>query len=194
MTMATKTPVTMLVLALLAAPVPGAAEAAVHGEATLEASVTSAPAGTTVTLTGALFSPGEAHRLVLRGTLDDYEIGTVTAGADSTFVEEISIPRGVRPGNYRLVAIAPDGDEVATLDLPVLAARETAGTSGDRAGAAEGGDGSVGHAETDDGTPTREARADEIRIERSRAGVEWGVIGLVIGLAGGLGATLLRRS
>lgn len=167
----------------------GPAEAAVHGEATLESSAPTAPAGGSITLSGSLFVPGEAHRLVLRGTLDDYELGEVTAASDSTFTREIRIPAGARPGQYRLVAIAPDGDEVATLDLPVLAAAgRPAAASGEPAA---GG--------SDPGTPTAaagpspEARADEMPIERSRAGVEWGVIGLVIGLAGGLGLGLVRR-
>lgn len=168
-------------LGTTSAPTPAGA---VHGEATLEASATSVAAGGTLTLRGGLFVPGEAHRLVLRGTLDDHELGTVTADADSTFTRELTIPADVRPGNYRLVAVAPDGDEVATLDLPVLEARRTQSGSGEATPAAE---------------PTApassaEARADELSIERSRAGVEWGLIGLLIGLAGGLGAGLLRRA
>lgn len=172
-------------LAALGTPAAPAPPGAVHGEATLEASATSVAAGGSLTLRGALFVPGEAHRLVLRGTLDDHELGTVTAGADSTFTRELTIPAGVRPGNYRLVAVAPDGDEVATLDLPVLEARPAASDPGEATPAAEG---------TAPAAPSSEARADELSIERSRAGVEWGVIGLLIGLAGGLGAGLLRRA
>ena len=37
------------------------------------------------------------------------------------------------------------------------------------------------------------ARADELPIERSRAGFEWGVIGLIIGLAAGLGIAMVRH-
>lgn len=168
----------------------GASEVAAHGEATLEASATSVRAGGTITLRGGLFVPGEAHRLVLRGTLADHELGTVTAGADSTFTEELDIPADVRPGNYRLVAVAPDGDEVATLDLPILAAQRT-GASDEDGRVDDGAD--PDRAVESGAAPSREARADELRIDRSRAGLEWGVIGLVIGLAGGLGVGLLRR-
>jgi hypothetical protein len=38
-----------------------------------------------------------------------------------------------------------------------------------------------------------EARADEMPIQRSRSGAEWGLIGLLVGFAGGAGLSLLRR-
>lgn len=171
------------ILAFLAFLALGPAEAAAHGDATLEGPDGTVGAGQGITLSGAGFAPGESHRLVLRGTLDDYELGTATAGADSTFTVELAVPAGARPGQYRVVALAPDGDEVATLDLPVTAARETA----EEADAGASGS-------TSSGRSGPEARADEIVIERSRAGIEWGVIGLVIGLAGGLGVGLFRRS
>lgn len=167
-------------LALLACLVLGPANAAAHGDATLEGPDGPVPAGQRMTLAGRGFVPDEIHRIVLRGTLDEVELTTVAAGADSTFTEEVTVPRDARPGQYRIVALAPDGDEVATLDVPVTA-------SSDRepeesvAGADSGGQGSG-------------ARAGERVIRRNRAGVEWGVIGLVIGLAGGLGLGLLRRS
>lgn len=168
-------------LGLLALLLSAPSELAAHGEAALESSVASVPAGGSVTLSGSLFVPGESHRLVLRGTLEDHELGEVTAAGDSTFSRTFEIPVDVRPGQYRVVAIAPDGDEVANLDLPVLAAERTASASD--------GSGAAG-----DAPPTPQARADEIEIERSRAGLEWGVIGVVIGLAGGLGLGLVRRS
>lgn len=177
-------------LAALGTPPAPAPAGAVHGDATLEASATSVAVGGTLTLQGALFVPGEAHRLVLRGTLDDHELGTVTADADSTFTRELTIPTDVRPGNYRLVAVAPDGDEVATLDLPVLEARPAESAPGEATPAAEGSPPPA----SSSSASSSEARADELSIERSRAGVEWGLIGLLIGLAGGLGAGLLRRA
>lgn len=173
---------TLTTLGLLAFFALAPPKLAAHGDATLESSAASVRVGEALALSGSLFVPGEAHRLVLRGTMSEYELGEVTAGSDSTFTRRLSIPADVRPGQYRLVAIAPDGDEVATLDLPVLAAERSSGSGA----AAATGD--------ETGSPAgTEARADEIEIQRSRAGLEWGVIGLVIGLAGGLGLGLIRR-
>ncbi|NIP60329.1 MAG: hypothetical protein GWN71_34290 [Gammaproteobacteria bacterium] len=163
----------------------GAADLAAHGEATLESPSSSATAGSALTLNGKGFAPGQAHRIVLRGTLDEHDLAEVTAASDSTFTLEASIPADLRSGQYRLVAIAPDGDEVATLDMPVTAAArpeardEHAEGSGDTPGGGSSAE--------------PRARAEEIRIERSRAGLEWGAIGLVIGLAGGLGVGLIRK-
>lgn len=180
MTMRPKTAWLMALLALLAV---SASEAVAHGTATLKSSSSSVEAGGTLTLGGAGFEPGESYRLLFRGALDEREIRTVTARVDSTFTVELQVSADTRPGQYRLVAVAPDGDEVASLDLAVIAASETH-------------DVAPGHAE-DMGTAVSHgaagARTDEIVIERRRAGVEWGVIGLLIGLAGGLGIGLLRR-
>ena len=38
------------------------------------------------------------------------------------------------------------------------------------------------------------ARAEDLPIQRSRSEAECGVIGLVIGLTGGLGVSMIRRS
>lgn len=167
---------TLVLLAVLAL---GPAEAAAHGDATLKGPDGPVAAGREISLRGSGFEPGESHRLILRGTLDDFELGTGTADPDSTFTVEVAGPIGARPGRYRVVALAPDGDEVATLDLPVTAARETPEEAD--AGASEG---------NVPGRSSPEARADEMVIQRERAGIEWGVIGLV----GGLGVGLLRRS
>lgn len=155
----------------------GAHDLAAHGEATLRGPGGPVAAGEAVALHGSDFEPGEPHRLVLRGALNEYELRTVSAGADSTFAVEVTVPAEAAPGRYRVVALAGDGDEVATFDLPVTAAgseNESASETGHEGGALE-------------------ARADEMPVERTRAGIEWGIIGLVIGLAGGLGVGLLRR-
>ena len=174
------------IIAATALLVLAAGDALAHGEATLASPSSSVTVGSTLTVTGSGFVPGEAHRLLLRGTLEEREIRTVTAGADSTFTADVELPADARPGQYRIVAVAPDGAEVATLDLPLLAAE--GGEEGEEHTASEAGS-SAAAAGNASG-----ARADEIRIERSRAGLEWGVIGLVVGLAGGLGLGLLRRT
>ncbi len=49
-------------------------------------------------------------------------------------------------------------------------------------------EGGAGH----EATMGQGARAEELPIQRSRRGAEWGVIGLLIGLAAGLGVSLIR--
>jgi len=178
--MARTTRTAATVLALLALVT---AEAAAHGEATLKSPVKSVAAGASLTLDGDDFEPGESQRLLLKGALRDYELGTASASADSTFSLQVVVPGDVRPGQYRVVAMAPDGDEVATLDMTVTAASSAADEGHEHMDPAPGGS---GHA-------SAEARADDIVVERNRSGVEWGLIGLIIGLAGGLGVGLLAR-
>lgn len=170
----------LVVLGLAAATL----SAAAHPEATLKSTRTSVAAGSTMPVEGLEFDAGATVQLVLRGALAEYELRSVTPGDEGTFQLDLEIPRETRPGEYRLVALASDGDVHAQLDVVVMAAapqdmmeegeHEMAGDSGERGGM--------------DGM----ARADEIPIERSRAGIEWGVIGLLIGIAGGAGAVILR--
>ncbi len=153
---------------------------AVHSEAVLTSSQSSVEAGKTLPLKGEKFSKGETFKLVLLGALNEYTLREVEAGADSTFSIELEVPVEVRPGQYQLVAYAPDGDRAATLDLSVLAV-------------ASGSSDAV-HGEAGEHTEAMVsgARADEMPIERSMAGASWGLIGLLVGLAGGLGVALLR--
>lgn len=157
----------------------GTGEAYAHGEATLKSAVKSVAAGASLTLNGDDFEAGESSRLVLKGALKDYELGSVTAKADSTFTTDVVVPADARPGQYRIVAMGPDGDEDATLDMVVTAA----GESGDT-----GPEGMAGMQQ-----PAGTARADEITVQRNLSGMGWGLIGVVIGLAGGLGVGLLRK-
>jgi hypothetical protein len=80
------------------------------------------------------------------------------------------------------VAIAPDGDEVATLDMAVPSA-ETA----------------MDAPALDVPTPGAAirnpvARADGIVIHRSRTGFAWAILGLIIGQLGGMGMALTWRA
>lgn len=157
------------------------ADTEAHEHAVLRSAVSTVAAGDTLPLSGADFSPGVTYKLRLVGALREFELQDTEGAADGTIDVGVSIPRDVAPGVYQLVALAPDGDAVASLDLtivePVVAQSEAANASGERR-----------HAESG-----QTARADEMPIERSRSGAEWGAIGLLIGLAGGLGVTMLRR-
>jgi hypothetical protein len=151
--------------------------AAAHPEAALKSDVTSVRAGTAWPVRGEKFAADQKVQLALQGALAAYKLREVQAAGDGTFTLSLDIPAEVRPGTYRLVALADDGDAVAKLDVTVEPAAAPVAMA-EHEMAAEGG---------------AVARADELPIQRSRSGAEWGVIGLLIGLAGGFGLTLLRR-
>ncbi len=154
-----------------------------HEDAVLKSSQTSVQAGGSMNLAGSDFLKSEKYRLRLLGALNDYDLREVEADSAGTFSIELSVPAEVAPGSYQIVAIASDGDVVARLDVTVLEAVTGAG-----GGAHPAADEEATHM----GSPT--ARFDDIRIERSRSGLEWGAIGLLVGLAAGLGLGMIRRS
>lgn len=168
-------------VALLAA---SNADGAAHEEAVLRSTQSSVSAGASLELTGSDFTGSETYALKLLGVLDEYEVSEVAADSAGTFTYRLEVPANVSPGAYQIVAIASDGDVVARLDITVLAA------------SAEGGASAPGEhpAGGQEGNPSSAARHDDIRIERNRSGIEWGVIGLVIGLAGGVGLGMVRRT
>ena len=153
-----------------------------HEKAVLESSRSSVAAGAVLPLDGRDFGAGESYVLRLVGALREYELGEVEADAEGLFSIELAIPGSVVPGAYQVVAVAPDGDVAARLDLTVLEAE-----AAEPEGAKERPAGEAAH----DAAP-RVARAGEMPIERSRSGLEWGLIGLLIGGAGGLGLGLMR--
>lgn len=174
-----------------AGPSPAPATAPVHEEAVLESPASAVPAGTSLTLDGRDFTAGEAYTLRLQGALREYDLREVEPAEDGTFSLELEIPSEVRPGSYQVVALAPDGDVVARLDLAVLrgasGAAAPSGAEGAGDDASSGGGGAAGPSGAD------AARSDERPIERRRTGLEWGIIGLLVGLAGGVGIGLLRK-
>lgn len=153
----------------------------VHPEAVLESDRTTVDAGGALPLRGSQFGENGTYALRLLGTFDDYDLGEAKSDGDGRFAMEVVVPVDVRPGAYRVIAVASDGDVLARLAMSVHAAAMAMG--GEE------------HAETSDrdmADMAHQARGDEIRIERDRSGVEWGVIGLIIGGVGGLGIGLRR--
>ncbi len=169
---------------LLTAVTALALAAAVHPSAIIRSSTSTAAAGSTIPVEGEEFSQDDMTTLVLRGALAEYELVDVDTDENGSFRIELAIPAEVRPGQYRLVALAPDGDVSASFDLTVTAAMAMG------SGTHEDGE-EDGH---DDMGGMTAARADDMPIERSTSGIGWGIIGLLIGLAGGGGAALLTRS
>ncbi len=156
--------------------------AAVHGAA-LKSSLTGVEAGKVLPLEGSGFHSGQTVTLVLLGALTEYTLRDVTVDAEGVFAFDIDVPADVRPGQYQLLALSgPDKDvREAQMDISVMAAEQVAV-------AAESHDEAAGHNEVMDAG----ARAEEMTIARATTGLGWGVIGLLIGLAGGAGAMLLR--
>lgn len=151
-----------------------------HGDGVLELASASVAAGAEVVVRGSGFEAGVTYRLVLVGTLEEREIRDVRPDSAGDFSLSLSVPADLDEGRYRLTAVAPDGDVVDRAELAVV------GRAAGEGGAARDGD--AGRR-----APNAGARAGEMPLDRDRSGVEWGVIGLLVGLSGGLGVGLLRR-
>jgi len=155
--------------------------AGAHPEATLESDRSTVAAGGSIALHGSEFGGVGTYALSLQGVLNEYALGEATSDGEGRFQLTITVPVDVRPGSYQVVALASDGDVAARLDLLVSAAAAMpmdADEHADMGGAA---------------MPAQAATAEEIQIERDRSGIEWAAIGLVIGVAGGLGIGMRRR-
>lgn len=154
-----------------------------HGDAVLELASSSVAAGTAVTVDGSSFETGSAYRLRLVGALDEHEITEVRPDAEGNFSLEMRIPGSVAEGRWELIAVAPDGDVVARAPLTVVGPAAAGGAGGGDAASSGGAPG---------GGRDGGARAGDMELQRDRSGAEWGAIGLLVGLAGGLGVGLLR--
>jgi len=153
--------------------------AAVHG-AVLKSTMESVEAGQVLPLVGEDFHAGMTVTLSLVGVFDDHAVGEATASDEGGFTKDLMMPSNARPGDYQVVAYEPNGDRAAALDVMVLAASAVAVT-------ADAHDDGASH----EGAEMTAATAEEMVIARSMGGAGWGVIGLMVGLAGGLGLALL---
>jgi len=152
--------------------------AAVHG-AVLKSTLESVEAGQHLPLVGEDFHEGMTVSLVLVGLFDEYSLGSATADDEGGFTMDVEIPVDAQDGDYHLVAYEPSGERAAALDVVVLAASASAEHVHDEV---------AGHDAMQAPMPT----AEEMVITRSTTGAGWAVVGLVVGLAGGLGIALLR--
>jgi hypothetical protein len=149
-----------------------------HEDAVLEADRSVATAGDRVILAGREFAAGGKYGLRLVGALDEHDLGSARADSAGRFRIEVSVPSETRPGRYRLVAVAADGDLVARAEIQVVTEIEKRATPAGGVDADHGGGGA--------------ARADELHLERSRSFTELGLIVVILGSAAGLGFSLLR--
>ncbi len=152
--------------------------AAVHGAA-LTSTEKAVEAGQTLPLEGTGFHAGQTVRLVLLGTLTEYTLREVTVDDAGVFAFDVEVPVDVRPGQYQLLALSGESTREAQMDLSVMAASQVAVAADS-------------HDDATMATMDAGARAEEMTITRATTGAGWGVIGLLIGLAGGAGAMLLR--
>lgn len=75
--------------------------------------------GNTVIVFGSGFTPGEQIRLELHST--PIFLANVTAGANGTFQQTVTIPSSVPPGAHTIVAVRADGTVAATDPVTVVA-------------------------------------------------------------------------
>ena len=168
-----------------------AADALRHPEGTLKLAERQLIAGSTVPIGGEKFAEHSKLERLLVGVAGRFHLGDVTADSVGAFTQSFDIPADIDVGAYRLVAIAADGDEVASLNVELLAESlapdKGLGLSEDDSGHAE--DGHSHDAESAEDAPTDESLILE------RAGSPWvrggAVVGIIIALVGG--GLLLRK-
>ena len=164
-----------------------AADALRHPEGTLKLAERQLVAGSTVPIRGEQFADHGKLELLLVGVAGRFRLGDVTADSVGGFAKSFDIPADIELGTYRLVAIATDEDEVASLNVELLAAVPNADED---PGHAEG----AGHSE--DGEHVENAEPTDEPLTLDRAGSPWvrggAVVGIIIALVGG--GLLLRKS
>ncbi len=165
----------LLALALLTV---GQRRAAAHEDGVLKPATRDLTAGDSLAIAGEKFGARSRLALALVGMSGRIELGSFDTDSAGAFTSRVLIPRDAAPGSYRLVAMASDGDEVASVDMTVAAALAAA----DRGAAAD-----------HDATDMADAPSNEpLALDRARSpAVTWGVVGgILVALA--VGGTLLR--
>lgn len=109
----------ILLVALMVFPLHGAFA---HGTGALALSSKQTSPGATITIFGTEFPPNSSVRLELRSILDKVVFGRVQASGKGTFQQVVTIPANSKPGQYNIVAVAPDGDVAAQATLMIAEA------------------------------------------------------------------------
>ncbi len=176
-------------LAALVATVPAAAiasDAMVHPEGTLKLASRQLVSGSTVQIGGEMFAERGKLQLLLVGVAGRFQLGEVTADSVGGFAESFEVPANLALGAYRLVAIATDEDEVASLNVQLLAAAPEA--------AEENGHGEAAN-HSEDGEHAEAAEPTDEPLSLDRAGNPLVTGGAVVAILFALvtGGLLLRR-
>ncbi|MGH7613759.1 MAG: hypothetical protein ACREMW_06945 [Gemmatimonadales bacterium] len=90
--------------------------------------------GTEVRIAGEKFGPRAGLALTMEGLAGRVALGTGTADSAGTFTASLHVPADLALGDYRLVARATDGDEVAGLDVEIITEAVPTATSDAHAG------------------------------------------------------------
>lgn len=155
----------------------GTSLAAIHEEGVLKLATRTLVAGETVPVKGGKFTGNSPLALALVGMAGRLSLATVRSDSTGAFAASVVVPREAPAGSYRLVAVAEDGDEVASLDVTVSAA-----ATADHASM-------PGH----EGMEMDEPSSEPLALDRARSPlVTWSVV-TGIGLAVVGGVVLLRR-
>ena len=178
------------VLALLAVT---SAPAFAHGGGVIRVRAAQVPVGGTIAVSGEKLEKNATLRLELRGTLDNYPIGDAKTDTAGKFSLSVPLPAHVPGGVYSLVAIGPDGDVDARVDLTVGgAATEGTGVGnmpGMPAMAAMPG---MGHGTQE--MSGMHATDEMMVLRRTTSPGEWIIIAVFIVAAFAGGAILLRKA
>ncbi|HWP36801.1 MAG TPA: hypothetical protein VNL18_04525 [Gemmatimonadales bacterium] len=100
--------------------------AAVHEEGVLKLVTRTLVAGDSVSVQGERFARNSSMTLALLGVTGQLNLGTVRSDSTGKFALPLLVPANAAAGSYRLVAIADDGDEVASVDVTVSPAAAAA--------------------------------------------------------------------
>jgi len=152
---------------------PGVARA--HEEGVLKPATRMLSPGDSLSLAGEKFTRNATLIVWVVGVGGRTELARVRTDAKGGFTTRLLVPATVTPGAYRLVAVAADGDEVAGLDVTVVA------------GAAE-----AAHDEHEGMAMDEAPTAEPLALEHARSSLVTGAAVGGILLALGLGGVLLR--
>lgn len=158
-----------ILLALLSISV-----ALAHGQPVISVQPTSAAPGGQITITGTDMEEGEVFAITLENATGVIPLGEATAvkdGDEAGFAVTLTLPEDLAPGFY-LVRAATEEGEATTADLTIVALAEQAGGE----------------------AMPMEATAALHVLDRTKSGLQIGVVALVALVSAALGFRLIRNS
>ena len=161
-----------------------ASAAFAHEKGVITLSAKQAPAGSELVIRGAKLAKGGSVRLELRGALTTVSFGRVRTDTSGKFEQRVIVPPNTKPGEYKIAAVAPDGDVTAEADLVVIAAGIGAAPSEAHPGMHD----MPGMGGT--GGPHATAESMDVPVSTTPGG--WFAIGAIIAVAAAGGALLVR--